>query len=138
MSRGLGERQREVLGRLRELDDEYGGWVPLHRLADDPGDADSMMRARSAVRGLVQRGLVAAGRMTDESRLVDTTVIVAEIMGPSLAQSRLVHHPVETFRYWSGLHVHLIDQDEAALQRDWARGALADLADSVRTAEIAP
>jgi hypothetical protein len=104
MGRGLGERQREVLERLRELSDEYGGWVPLHRLADDPDDTDAMMRARSAVRGLAARGLVRTMRMTDEDRRVPTTVIVGEA-GAGFAMGYTAE---PSDRAWSGLHVRLL------------------------------
>jgi hypothetical protein len=105
MGRGLGERQRQLLDRLRQHEDY---WVPLHKLADDPDDPNEMAKARSAARGLERRGMVRTiTRYTDEERRVDTTVISWERM----RGWEPIYEPMETTRAWVGMHVHLLTRD---------------------------
>jgi hypothetical protein len=103
MGRGLGERQRELLGRLRQFEKTY--WVPLHKLVDDPDDHNEMAKVRSAARGLERRGLVQTITwMADEDRLIDTTVISYE----NFRGWEPVYEPLPGSRTWVGMHVHLL------------------------------
>jgi hypothetical protein len=67
MGRGLGQRQRKILDRLREADDD----LPLWKLADNPDEPNEMAKARSAVRGLERRGLVDTWQDHDPRRRVE-------------------------------------------------------------------
>jgi hypothetical protein len=98
VSRGLGERQRLMLDQLAGRD-----WVPLHELADDPDDPNEMAKARSAARGLERRGLVLIASMTDESRLIDTTVVTGSVGGDWSTS----YTAEPTQRVWHGMHVCL-------------------------------
>jgi hypothetical protein len=101
MGRGLGERQRQLLERLRQHD---GYWVPLHKLADDADDPNEMAAARSAARGLERRGLVRTiTHYPDPGREISTTVIVQE----GFRGWEPLYQPETTTRVWVGMHVHL-------------------------------
>jgi hypothetical protein len=102
VSRGLGERQRQLLARL---DDE---WIPLWQLAGDPDDANEMAKARSAVRGLERRGMVVTCRMSDPARLVSTNVIM--VTGTVGSGWTPCYGREATSREWHGLWVRLSPQ----------------------------
>ena len=90
---------------LAKLADEPGGtMVPLHQLADDPGDSTELARLRSAIRGLQRRGLVVTSRMADPDRLVPTTTVRGYFDDRT---GRMVYLPDQAVREWYGLHVQL-------------------------------
>jgi hypothetical protein len=110
MSRGLGQRQLHVIAALYELqqaaapeDPEEDVMVPLYKLADDPDDPNEMAKARSAVRGLQQRGLVYVDRGADPDRLIESTVIGVE----RYRGTTPIYEPIPSSRAWSGLHAQL-------------------------------